>query len=228
MPLDFNKNPGELRRLWGRSKGRPLSVFQQSLVDTRLADFAVGDDPLAGADMYEAVRLEVGFGGAEHLLARAKEYPNTLFIGIEPFLNGVAKALAGIEKDKLTNIRLHHGDARDIFDLLPDNCVDHMDILYPDPWPKPRHFKRRLVNEAFIKEISRIVKPGGKWCFASDICSYVDWALLRVNASGLFSWRAKQKADWLTPYDGWPSTRYEAKALREGRTPHYFTFINNS
>ena len=161
---------------------------------------------------------------------RAQENPDEGFIGAEPFLNGVAKALVGIERDNLANIRIHLGDVRAVLEELPDNCLDCIYILYPDPWPKPRHYKRRLIQEDFIEELYRVLKAGGELRFASDIISYVDWALARflrfVSADGGgFTWEVDGVQDWLVPYEGWPSTRYEAKAFREGRTPHYFTFV---
>ncbi len=214
------------RRLWGRAKGKPLSRYQAGLVTDKLPNISLDiKNPLAGLTHYNNIRLEVGFGGAEHLLHRALENPDTGFIGVEPFLNGVAKALAGIEKLGLTNIRLHHGDVWQFLEKIPDTSLEHIDILYPDPWPKPRHYKRRLIKEDLLQEFHRILKPDGKLYFASDIPSYIDWALLRILRYDGFAWNADTKTDWLTPYDSWPSTRYEAKALREGRTPHYFTFI---
>ena len=217
----------ERRQLWGRAKGRPLSAHQAALVETLLPKISVpvDGDALVGLKSYDTLTLEIGFGGGEHLLHRARENPKAGFIGAEPFLNGVAKALTGIEKDDLKNIRLHHGDVRAVFDALPDASLDMIYILYPDPWPKPRHYKRRLIQEDLIEELHRALKPGGQLRFASDIISYVDWALARILRHGGFAWEAESCADWAVPYEGWPSTRYEAKAYREGRTPHYFRFL---
>lgn len=221
-----------LRRLWGRAQGRPLSTYQSELVDRFLPLVALPTAPnelqnLINGD--QAVNLEIGFGGAEHLLHKAASDKDAIYIGVEPFLNGVAKALAGIDKNNLGNVRLHHGDVRDVLDRLPDACLDNAYILFPDPWPKPRHFKRRLIQQELINGLFRVLKPGGRLYFASDITSYVDWALIRIlryrdPSGGRFDWPAKNARDWMQSYPDWPGTRYEAKAFREGRTPHYFTF----
>lgn len=219
-------NGHRYRRLWVRAKGKPLSPYQSGLVETILPTLSIDTQtPLTGLDGFKSVRLEVGFGGGEHLLHRARQNPDTLFIGVEPFLNGIAKTLAGIDRNGLKNIRLHHGDVWQFLENLPDASLNHIDILYPDPWPKPRHYKRRLIQEDLIAEFHRILKSGKELNFASDIPSYVDWALVRILRHGGFAWDAETCADWMEPYEGWPGTRYEAKAYREGRTPHYFRFV---
>jgi tRNA (guanine-N7-)-methyltransferase len=218
-------NGQRYRRLWGRAKGKPLSPYQSGLVETKLSGISVDtESPLAGLESYKSISMEVGFGGGEHLLHRAAENPDTVFIGVEPFLNGIAKVLAGIYRSNIKNIRLHHGDLWQILENLPENSLDHIDILYPDPWPKARHYKRRLIQEDLISEFHRTLKPACELHFASDIPSYIDWALVRILKHGEFSWNAEACADWATPYEGWLGTRYEAKAYREGRTPHYFRF----
>lgn len=216
------------RRFWGRAKGRPLSTHQQELYDDVYPKLGVLKTPLDYRNFeqqFSQLELEIGFGGAEHLLSRAKQWPERGFIGVEPFLNGVGKALAGIDAEKLQNIRLYHGDVWDILKDIPDGTIKIVHVLYPDPWPKTRHFKRRLVQEDFIAEIYRILKPDGEFRFASDIPSYVDWALMRILAQGGFDWPVNAANDWLSPYENWPSTRYEAKARCEGRTPHYLRFL---
>lgn len=228
----------ERRALWGRAQGRPLSGHQAKMMETLLPKIQAVPDSVSssGSDILSTfadktrITLEIGFGGGEHILHCAKENPEEGFIGAEPFLNGVAKTLVGIDKDGLSNIRIHHGDVRAVLDLLPDACLDCVYILYPDPWPKPRHYKRRLIQEDFIAEIYRVLKPDAELRFASDIISYVDWALARIlrhesQNGGKFFWDAETAQAWRTPYAGWPSTRYEAKAFREGRTAHYFTFV---
>jgi len=228
MTITKPSNGQRYRRLWGRAKGKPLSPYQSGLVEINLANLSVDlQTPLSGLDKYSRVRMEVGFGGAEHILYRAKQNPDTAFIGVEPFLNGIAKALAGIDRSKLENIHLHHGDVWQFLENVPDNSLDHIDILYPDPWPKARHHKRRLIQEDIIGEFHRVLKPGCELHFTSDIPSYIDWVLTRVLKHGGFKWDAQTCADWQTPYKGWPGTRYEAKAYREGRTPHYFKFVKD-
>lgn len=170
------------------------------------------------------IRLEIGFGGGEHLLHRVKEDPATNFIGIEPFVNSMAKLARAVHMEPVDNLRLFDDDATMVLDWLPDHVVQHIDLLYPDPWPKKRHWKRRFVNEKNLNRFARILKPGGTFCFASDIDSYVNWTLEHIIAHPDFTWNATGPHHWQRPWAGWPSTRYEAKALREGRTPAYFTF----
>jgi tRNA (guanine-N7-)-methyltransferase len=215
---------------FGRRKGHPLRAHQAALFDTLLPRLALDPGKPAPADLrtlfgdVDDVRLESGFGGGEHLIAEATQHPRTGFIGIEPFVNGMAKALAAIEARKLTNIRLHHGDATDLFDWLPPASLSRFDLLYPDPWPKRRHWKRRFVQDKSIAAIARIVRRGGEFRFASDIPDYVAWTLLRFLRSPDFVWSAERADDWRLPWPGFSGTRYEAKAKREGRTPCYLMF----
>lgn len=219
-----NSDPDKFRT-FGRAKGRPLSGVQQRLFDELYPKVKVDlKDPLAGLDGYDKVWFEIGFGGAEHLLWQAAQNSNAAVIGAEPFQNGIAKALRGIDGEGLDNIRLHHGDARDILDALPDGSIDTLFVLFPDPWPKPKHHKRRIINPAFLDNIHRVIRPGGTFRFGSDIIHYVDWTLTRISNHGGFSWHPQSQADWRTRPDDWPSTRYLEKALREGRTGHFFTF----
>ncbi|MCR5857848.1 tRNA (guanosine(46)-N(7))-methyltransferase TrmB [Mesorhizobium sp. J428] len=173
----------------------------------------------------ERIVLEIGFGGGEHLHHAAGAAPATGFIGVEPFVNGMASLLRMLEREARPNIRLYDDDATALLDWLPDGSLDRIDLFYPDPWPKKRHWKRRFVNLANLDRFARVLKPGGLFRFASDIDHYVNWTLLEVARQGGFSWRAETPDDWRVPYEGWPGTRYEAKALREGRTPAYLTFV---
>jgi tRNA (guanine-N7-)-methyltransferase len=181
---------------------------------------------LAGlfATPVEAIELEIGFGGGEHLRARAKAHPERGFIGCEPFVNGMAKLLGAIEADALGNIRLHQGDVRDVLAWLPDGCLTEIFLLYPDPWPKRRHWKRRLINEATLAAMARVLRPGAHLRFASDSADYVHWTLLRGLRCGLLEWTAISADDWRRPWPQFSGTRYEDKARREGRTPVYLVF----
>lgn len=236
MPRDAAASRRPL--IYGRAKGKPLSARQQGLMESLLPRVAV---PLAGPSPDRApldprtlftevdeVHLEVGFGGGEHLIARARAAPQTGFIGCEPFINGVAKALAGIEEHGLSNVRLHHGDARDVLDVLADASLAAVHVLYPDPWPKARHHKRRFIGTDTLAALARVLRPGGLLRVASDIPDYIRWTLIETARDGRFAWTAEAPADWRTPPPGWPGTRYEAKALREGRTPCYLDFARRT
>lgn len=171
------------------------------------------------------LRLEIGFGDGERLIEQASEHPEIAFLGCEPFLNGVAKAVAAISDRGLTNIRIHSGDARDLLKTLPPNSLDRIELLYPDPWPKRRHHKRRIVSDEFLKAAARVLKSGCELRFATDIDDYCAWTLRYLQRSTDFDWSASQPGDWLTPWEGWSPTRYEHKARREGRPSAYLTFV---
>jgi tRNA (guanine-N7-)-methyltransferase len=171
-----------------------------------------------------SVRLEIGFGGGEHLAGQARACPQIGFIGCEPFVNGMAKLLAIVEAEKLDNIRVWDRDASELIAALPEASIDRAYLLYPDPWPKRRQRKRRFISDASLRELARILRPGGELRFATDIDDYAGWALAAVMRSGAFAWTAERAADWRRPWAGWTATRYEAKAVREGRKPSYLTF----
>jgi tRNA (guanine-N7-)-methyltransferase len=170
------------------------------------------------------VRLEIGFGGAEHLIAQALAQPGQGFIGSDAFVNAVGKALVAIEDNDLENVRLHFGDASALIDWLPDGALSRIDLLYPDPWPKRRHWKRRFLQDDSLARLARVLKSGGELRFATDIADYAGYALARVLRSEDFSWTAECADDWRQPWEGFSRTRYEAKAVREGRMPAYFIF----
>lgn len=172
----------------------------------------------------ENVRMEIGFGGGEHLLHEASRFPFSGFIGVEPFVNGMAKMVGALNRDPLHNLRLFDEDAALVLDWLPDASLSGIDLFYPDPWHKSRHHKRRFVSPANLEKMKRVLKPGSLFRFASDIEAYVNWTLQHVEAAGGFEFTAMTADDWRKPYEAWPSTRYEAKAIREGRTPAYLTF----
>jgi tRNA (guanine-N7-)-methyltransferase len=215
---------------FGRRKGHALKPRQAALLDTMLPRLALDLSSPAPADLrplfngVDEVRVESGFGGGEHLIAEAERHPRTGFIGVEPFINGMAKALVAIDERKLDNIRLHHGDATDLLAWLPAASLVRFDLLYPDPWPKRRHWKRRFVQDKSVAAIARTLRPGGEFRFASDIPDYVAWTLLRAMRSPDFAWTAEQASDWRQPWPGFSGTRYEAKAKREGRAPCYLIF----
>jgi tRNA (guanine-N7-)-methyltransferase len=184
-------------------------------------------DALRRGSLFAAGRevwLEIGFGGGEHLLARALERPDVGFIGCEPFVNGVAKLLAGIEAHGLDNVRVRSDDALALIDAAPEAAFSRIYLLYPDPWPKRRQQKRRFVSQANIALLARVLKPGGELRFATDIDDYAGWTLTRFLASPSFTWEAACADDWRAPWHGWAPTRYEAKARREGRGSAYLTF----
>ena len=203
-------------RTFGRTKSRAIKARQAGLIETLLPRIAVPEaafEPRALKSDAAEVWLEIGFGGGEHLAGRAAARPDVLFLGAEPFLNGVASALRHIEELGLDNVRLHAGDAREVVARLPDASLERIFVLFPDPWPKARHHKRRLVGTEFIAEATRVLKPGGRLLFATDWEDYANWALVRFLASPDFLWIAKTADDWRrAPPDHVP-TRYEAKQL---------------
>jgi tRNA (guanine-N7-)-methyltransferase len=221
----------EQRAFFGRRKGHPLRPHQAALYETLLPKLALDLSTPAPDDLgtlfpvaVDAVRLEVGFGGGEHLIAQALANPRAGFIGSEPFVNGMAKALAAIEQHNLRNIRLSAGDATQLITWLPAESLARIDLLYPDPWPKRRHWKRRFIQDESLAKLARLLKPGGEFRFASDISGYVSWVLARALRSPDFEWTAERADDWRKPWADFGGTRYEAKARREGRAPCYLGF----
>lgn len=230
--MDNERNTIESpRAFFGRRKGHALKPRQAALFDTLLPRVALDLAKSAPHDLralfspaVQDVRLEIGFGGAEHLLAQATAEPRTGFIGADAFVNAIAKALAGIETHELQNMRLHFGDASELIDWLPPASLARVDLLYPDPWPKRRHWKRRFVQDEMLKRLARILQPSGEFRFATDISGYAEYALMRILRSPEFVWTAHRADDWRNPWPGYSETRYEAKAKREGRVPQYFIF----
>jgi tRNA (guanine-N7-)-methyltransferase len=219
------------RAFFGRRKGHALKPRQAALFGTLLPRLALDLDKTAPSDLatlfphaVEAVRLEIGFGGGEHMIAEAQRNPRTGFVGVEPFLNGMAKALASIADNNLANIRLHFGDAILLLDWLPAASLTRLDLIYPDPWPKRRHWKRRFVQGPTVAAIARVLEPGGTFRFATDWPDYAAWTLRHLMRSTDLDWTAERADDWRKPWDGFTSTRYEAKARRAGRTPCYLIF----
>ncbi|MBO1906116.1 tRNA (guanosine(46)-N7)-methyltransferase TrmB [Microvirga sp. 3-52] len=214
---------------FGRRKGKKLRAGQDELVQNLLPAIRVtpGSAPSSQFPNRQAQEtwLEIGFGGGEHLAAQARSHRDVNFIGCEPFVNGMAKLLAVIEHEHLDNVRVWDDDITDLLPTLPDASFDRVYILYPDPWPKRRQRKRRLVSDETLDLLARVMKPGAELRFASDIDDYIGWVLARALRSRHFRWTAARADDWRKPYEGWPGTRYEAKAIREGRVPSYLTFV---
>jgi len=202
-------------QFYGRRKGHALRSHHLQLVAELLPKLRFD-----AAKLKAPAWFEIGFGGGEHLAHQAELHPDINFIGAEPFLNGVAKLLALIEEKRLANIRIHDGDARYLLEALPDASLERIYLLYPDPWPKARHAKRRFVNAETLAHFHRLLKPGGLFLFASDIAEYVDWTRQHVAAHGGFV----EEGEPQVPFENWMETRYEAKARREGRETIYTTF----
>lgn len=215
---------------FGRRRGKALRAGRAATMAEALPRLAVDPETLP-ADLrtlfavpVRAVRLEIGFGGAEHLIHRAGENSDVGYVGVEPFVDGLAKGVSEIERLGFGNVRVFGDDATLLLDRLPDASIAGVDLLYPDPWPKTRHWKRRFVSDRNLARLARVTRSGAEFRFASDIDSYVAWTLAHVARSENFDWTAERADDWRKPFPGWPGTRYEAKAIREGRRGTYLTF----
>ena len=216
-------------RSYGRLKSRPIKPRQAALMETRLPQLRVPAGPVEPRALMPAARetwLEIGFGGGEHMAAQAARAPDVLILGAEPFQNGVASAVRHIEEQGLKNVRVHDGDVRDLIARLPDASLARVFILFPDPWPKVRHHKRRLVQAETVAELARVLKPGGRLRFASDWADYVDWALDRFTASPDFNWQAERADDWRAPPSDHITTRYEEKGLGDC-APVFLDFVRS-
>jgi tRNA (guanine-N7-)-methyltransferase len=216
---------------FGRRKGHKLRAHQAGLIENLLPQLALditGPAPASLADLFgpdtNDARLEIGFGGGEHLVAEARDAPITGFIGCEPYVNGMAKILAQIEAQAIGNIRLFAGDAAELLAWLPPQSLSRIDLIHPDPWPKRRHWKRRFVQDATIAAMARVLKRGGEFRFVSDIADYCAWTLWHLARSADFVWLAERADDWRLPWAGYTMTRYGKKAEREGRLAAYLRF----
>lgn len=207
-------------RLYGRQKSGPINHAQHELMDQLLPNL---DVDIQEIDKSSDAVLEIGFGNGSHMVALAQKSPKTLFIGCEPFLNGVVSVLEHIDSKEIRNIRIHNGDIRHLIPEMPNGLFSQIYLLYPDPWPKKRHWKRRLVTQEFLNTAHRLLKKDGALYIASDHDTYQNWienCISSTYASALFDW-SNQKTMTIS-WDGWQSTKYEEKALREGRTPRYY------
>lgn len=229
MSAHKSGDPTTLNRLYGRSLGRPLRRAQQDLVANLLPQIAVpADDPVTAERLFQRdvpLHLEIGFGAGEHLAERAEMLPDHGFVGCEPFLNGVAGALIQVRDRHLANVRLHHGDALDVLQRLPDGALSFVYLLHPDPWPKARHAKRRMINDGPLALIAAKLRPGGEFRFSTDHPVYLRHALMVMRRHvEAFEWLAENPPSWQCRPGGWAQTRYEAKARREGHEVWYFRY----
>lgn len=222
------------RNFYGRRRGKGLRSSQKAYLAEDLAGLALAGvswdenperDPLDPRAQLgdRPIWLEIGFGGGEHMVHQAVANPDVGLIGCEPYINGIAMLLGKIRRAGADNIALHPGDARDLLDVLPEASVERAFLLYPDPWPKKRHHRRRFVTPEHLAPLARVLAPGAELRIATDIPDYVRQTLEQVPRHG-FEWLAEGPSDWREPWQDWLSTRYEQKALREARRPHYLTF----
>ena len=216
---------------FGRRKGHKLRLHQADLIENLLPHLALDIGGASPADLatlfdpkVESVRLEIGFGGGEHLVAEALSFPQVGFIGCEPYVNGMAKILSAIEAHNIGNVKLFAGDAAELLAWAPASSLDRIDLIHPDPWPKRRHWKRRFVQDATVAAMARVLKPAGEFRFVCDIDDYVGWTLAHLARSRDFVWLAERADDWRLPWDGYTITRYGQKAAREGRSAAYLRF----
>jgi tRNA (guanine-N7-)-methyltransferase len=222
-------DPTTLNRLYGRSSGHKLRKGRAELVETLLPQIAIPEEGELTAERLfgddRPLHLEIGFGSGEHLAFRADLLPDHGFIGCEPFVNGVATALGHIRDGHLANVRVHMGDALDVLRRLPDQSLTMVYLLHPDPWPKARHAKRRMINDGPLSLIAAKLKPNGEFRLATDDPTYLDWSLMVMRRhTEDFEWLVKESGEWLRYPSGWPETRYAAKARRQGRVPHQFRY----
>lgn len=224
-------------RSFGRRRGRKISARQQALMDDLLPRLSIDPSQTAPVPLVELfakepapadIWLEIGFGGAEHLIWQAEHHRDVGLIGCEPFEEGVVKALTAIEEKRLANVRLYTDDARTILRWLPSASIGRVFILFPDPWPKRKHVKRRLINPQTVAMIARVLKPGGELRIGTDIGDYVRTLLIALAAHPSFAWQVDCPQDWRVRPADWPQTRYEQKALREGRRGYFFRFARRA
>ncbi|MBL4692167.1 MAG: tRNA (guanosine(46)-N7)-methyltransferase TrmB [Magnetovibrio sp.] len=220
------KDPGYLRS-FGRRQGKKLSPARERLMAHLLPKISMDCEKPARAHFaanIDALWLEIGFGGGEHLSAQAAAHPNVGIVGCEPFIDGVAKLLSQVQEAGLENVRIHGDDARQIFPTFKTADLDRVFVLFPDPWPKSRHHKRRFIQTNILDDFARMLKDGGELRVASDHMGYIRWTLTHLMRHDEFEWTAETCKDWQTPPQDWISTRYEEKALAKGDKCVYLCF----
>jgi len=222
-------DPTTIRRLYGRRQGHALRAGQAALVEELLPRIAVpADGPLDALRLFgdeRALQVEIGFGAGEHLAGQATAAPDTGFIGCEPFLNGVVGALGHVRDGALDNVRIHMGDALEVIERLPDESLTRVYLLHPDPWPKARHAKRRMMNHGPLDLIAAKLRPGAEFRLGTDDPTYCRWSMMVMNQRTDFEWLATSAPDFLLRPDDWPETRYERKARRQGHEVWYFRYV---
>jgi tRNA (guanine-N7-)-methyltransferase len=220
-------DPTTIRRLYGRRSGHKLRQGQAALLEELLPAISVPEGPIDAGTLFgddRPLHFEIGFGSGEHLAFRADLLPDHGFIGAEPFLNGVVGALTHIRDQRLANVRLHMGDALEVLERLPDASLRFVYLLHPDPWPKARHAKRRMVNHGPLDLVSRKLQQSGELRLGTDDPTYCRWSMMVMDQRSDFEWLAEKPEDFLTRPGGWPETRYEAKARRKGHEVWYFRY----
>ncbi|TDQ78596.1 tRNA (guanine-N(7)-)-methyltransferase [Dongia mobilis] len=223
------ENTAPRRNFYGRRQGRPLRENRKRLVEELLPRLAVRLDGVAldPATLFPGktgVWMEIGFGGGEHMAAQAAAHPEIGYLGCEIFLNGIASALAHVDAGKLANLRIYPEDVRDLLDVLAPASLDRLFLLFPDPWPKARHAGRRFVNQKNLDRVAELLKPGAEFRIGSDDPTYVGWVMMHMSRRKDFAWTAERSGDWLNRPADWPASRYEQKAIKQGRKPHYFIY----
>jgi tRNA (guanine-N7-)-methyltransferase len=231
MLSENNRNSRAQGSFFGRRKGHKLRQHQAGLMTSLLPQLTIDVSAapperatLLFGSHVTSLRLEIGFGGGEHLLAEADAHPATGFIGCEPYINGMAKILAQLDERPRTNVRLFAGDAAELLAWLPQASLQRIDLIHPDPWPKRRHWKRRFVQDATIAAMARTLADRGEFRFVSDIDDYTAWTLAHFHGAQEFTWTAECADDWRNPWPGFTMTRYGRKAEREGRRASYLIF----
>ncbi len=218
---------------FGRRTGHKLRANHQALVDNLLPELRL--DPTEDGSLIDPTEVfkkpvkevwfEVGFGGGEHAAAQVENNPDIGLIACEPFINGVASLLSHVDEKNLQDrIRIYDNDARFLLDCMPEDSLDRLFLLFPDPWRKRRHAKRRFVGEENLQLVAKVLKSGAEFRVGSDHMPYIDWTLEHLSQHPDFEWICEGPQDWRQRPGDWPPTRYEQKALRQGKACVYLRF----